>query len=161
MFVTSLGVSWCYNLWLCSLDKAGVQQKILLGTILKLKGDAVKKYRLDNWPAMVVFVLLTIVLEDDEISKRGLLVETVLNALVEDTSEVWGIWKSVVVEQLLTLKYSGTPPSKADLDRVKNLLVSDRQTDGTLSGRDGLKLAALLGEARSGVERFKERARFA
>lgn len=68
MFVTSLGVSWCYNLWLCSLDKEGIQQKILLNTILKLEGHDVKRYRLANWPAMVVFVLLTLVLEDDEIN---------------------------------------------------------------------------------------------
>ena len=148
-------------MWLCSFDKAGIQQKNLLKTILKLKGDAVKQYRLDNWPAMVVFVLLTLVVEDDEKSERGRLVETVFNVLIEDTSEVWRIWKSVVVKQLLRLGDSGTPPSKADLDMVKDLLVWDEQISGTLSARgDRLKLDALLDEARSGVERFKERTRF-
>jgi hypothetical protein len=154
MFVTSLGVSWGYNLWLCSLDKAGVQQKILLKAILKLKGDDVKKYRLDNWPAMVVFVLLTLVLEDDEINEREL--NTVLDVLVEDTNDVWGIWKSVVLKQLLRLGDSGSPPSEGDLDMAKDLRVSDGQTSGKLSRGDRVKLDALLDEARSGIQRFKE-----
>ena len=155
MFVTSLGVSWCYNLWLCSLDKAGVQQKILLETILKLKGDDVKKYQLDNWPAMVVFVLLTLVIEDDEMNKCEL--NKVLDVLVEDTSDVWVIWKEVVWEQLLRLGDSGSPPSEADLDMAKDLRVPDGQPSDRLSRGDRLKLDALLDEARSGIERFKQR----
>lgn len=155
MFVTSLGVSWCYNLWLCSLDKAGVQQKILLETILKLKADDVQRYRLGNWPAMVVFVLLTLVVEDDDYKR---VLNTVLDALVEDTSVVWGIWKSVILKQLLTL---GDKPrvSEEDLDMMKALVVSDGQTGG-LSSRECLILDALLDEARSGIEIFKERAHF-
>jgi len=152
MFVTSLGVSWCYNLWLCSLDKAGIQQKILLEMIVKLKGDDVKKYRLDSWPAMVMFVLLTVTLEDDEINEREL--NTVLDVLVEDTNDVWGIWKSVVLKELLRLRNSS--PSKADLDIGEELWVLDGQTGG-LSRGDRLKLEALLDEARSGIEKFKER----
>ncbi|KAG8214920.1 hypothetical protein J3R82DRAFT_10107 [Butyriboletus roseoflavus] len=155
MFVTSLGASWCYNLWLCSLDKAGVQQKILLENILQLKEDDVKRYRLNNWPAMVVFVLLTVVLEDEDYK---CVLNTVLDALVEDTSVVWGIWKSVILKQLLEL---GDKPrvSEEDLDTmIKNLEVSGGEADG-LSKGDCLKLDALLDEARSGIEIFKERSR--
>lgn len=158
MFVTSLGVSWCYNLWLCSLDKAGIQQKILLETILKLKEGDAQGYGLDNWPAMVAFVLLTLVLEDEEINENEL--KTVLDVLVEDSGDVWRIWKSVVLQPLLDLIGTKSQVSENDLDAmVKALQVKDREADG-LSRGNRLKLDALLDEAQSGIEMFKERATF-
>lgn len=156
MFVASLAVSWCYNLWLCSLDKVKIQQQILLHTILKLREDDMTEYCLDNWPAMVVFVLLTLVFEDEEINANEL--KTVLGELIEDTGEVWRIWKSVVLQPLLDLIGSKSSVSEDDLDALVNgLEVKGRETDG-LSEGNRHKLNALLKEARSGVEKFKTRA---
>lgn len=81
--------------------------------------------------------------------------KTVLGVLVEDTSEVWVIWKSVVLKQVLMLADKSLV-SQVDLDMVKVLKVSDEET-GKLSRGDSHKLNALLDEARSGIEIYKER----
>lgn len=161
MFVTSLAVSWCYNLWLCSHDKEEIQQKILHNTILGLKKEDVEPYGLKSWLAMVVFVLLTLVLEDEELKEHEL--KNVLDVLVEDSGEVWEVWKPAVLQQLLNLLHwhSQSPVPEEDFDAMATALeVNDAET-AKLSVGDRLKLKALLEEARSGIETFKlERASF-
>ncbi|KAG9308834.1 hypothetical protein JVU11DRAFT_11464 [Chiua virens] len=139
-------------LLLCSLDKSRVQQQILFETILKLSADDVKRYPLDNWPAMVAFVLLTLIVEDEEVSEREL--DAVFKVLVEDTTEVWAIWKRVVLKQLLNSRNSGSPASVEDIHGVRDLQFSEEDTE-KLSEGDRYKLYALLKEAQSGIHTYK------
>ncbi|KAI6030363.1 hypothetical protein EDC04DRAFT_2605316 [Pisolithus marmoratus] len=56
MFVTSLAVSWGYNLWLSAFDKERIQRNILMKNVLR--EPRLTKYVLGTRTSMVVFVLL-------------------------------------------------------------------------------------------------------
>ena len=90
MFVTSLGVSWIYNLWLSSLDKEKIQLDILLNSVLK--NPVLTRYCLGTRTTMVVFILL--VLQPEEPTK-------ILNELLPNDTKVWKQWKEMVVQRLL------------------------------------------------------------
>ncbi|KAG2343607.1 hypothetical protein BDR05DRAFT_948049 [Suillus weaverae] len=89
MFLTSLAVSWAYNSWLSSLDKAEIQRRLLVDVVLKR--PLITKYMLGTRTTMAVFVLL--VLNPSDPAK-------VLDDILPNDTKVWKKWKSIILSRL-------------------------------------------------------------
>ncbi|KAG8219033.1 hypothetical protein J3R82DRAFT_4789 [Butyriboletus roseoflavus] len=95
MFLTSVGVSASYNIWLSSLDKEKIHQKLLFERVLE--NPTLTKYTLGTRTTAVVFILLVLQLRDP----TGL-----LNELLPNDTKVWRQWKATISE----LAVSPQPP---------------------------------------------------
>ncbi|KAG2135742.1 uncharacterized protein EDB93DRAFT_822588 [Suillus bovinus] len=89
MFLASLAVSWAYNSWLSSLDKAEIQRRMLLDVVLKR--PMMTKYMLGTRTTMAVFVLLALNPSDPA---------KVLDDILPNNTKVWRKWKSIIVSKL-------------------------------------------------------------
>ncbi|KAG9310364.1 hypothetical protein JVU11DRAFT_9497 [Chiua virens] len=90
MFITSLGVSWIYNMCLAAFDRERIQQRILLDDVLGR--PTMTKYILDSRTAAVVFLLCVLSPENPK---------KILDAYLPNDTKVWRAWKEVVVQRLL------------------------------------------------------------
>ncbi|KAL4081328.1 hypothetical protein V8B97DRAFT_1921936 [Scleroderma yunnanense] len=88
MFVSSVAVSWAYNLWLGSFDKEKVHRDILMDILGKPK---LTKFILGTRTSMVVFVLLVLHLRDPE---------EIMNVLLPHHTPVWLTWKTTIIDRL-------------------------------------------------------------
>jgi hypothetical protein len=116
MFLTSLSVSWGYNMYLCSIDPEVAQQEIMMTEILCR--PSLQKFLLPTRTVTVVFVLLilsgrsAIAVEDDVV--KGL-----LNVLLPNDTPVWRLWKEFVVPkvtQVNTLSEWCSPIERTKID---------------------------------------------
>ncbi|KAI0787300.1 hypothetical protein C8Q74DRAFT_1315314 [Fomes fomentarius] len=85
MFVTSLAVSWMYNMYLSSLDKEDRQTAILM-KVLRLEESDLRKFLLGSRTAMAVF-------SQSRMSK-------LLHDLIPNDTEVWQRWRELVADRL-------------------------------------------------------------
>ncbi|KAI6045830.1 hypothetical protein EDC04DRAFT_2888408 [Pisolithus marmoratus] len=88
MFVTSLAVSWVYNLWLSAFDKEQIQRNTLKNV---LQVPRLTKYVLGTRASMVVFVLL--ILKPEEPDK-------IMNSLLPNDTKAWRKWKNVIISRI-------------------------------------------------------------
>ncbi|KAF8555923.1 hypothetical protein OG21DRAFT_785029 [Imleria badia] len=89
MFITSLAVSWVYNLLLSTSDKEKIQRHILLDDILKK--PSFKKYILPTRTSAVVFAICA--LKPDDPSR-------ILKAYLPNETKVWKRWRNTVLQRL-------------------------------------------------------------
>ncbi|KAI6042790.1 hypothetical protein EDC04DRAFT_2563606 [Pisolithus marmoratus] len=129
MFVTSLAVSWGYNLWLSAFDKERIQRNILMKNVLR--EPRLTKYVLGTRTSMVVFVLL--ILQPEEPDK-------IMNSLLPNDTKAWRKWKDAVISRIQSAK--GFDFDQADWD-------DDNFTDG-----DGQLLRTLFQDARDAYDGF-------
>ncbi|KIO12327.1 hypothetical protein M404DRAFT_124024 [Pisolithus tinctorius Marx 270] len=130
MFVTSLAVSWAYNLWLSAFDKEQIQRDILMKNVLR--NPQLTKYELGTRTSMVVFVLL--ILQAEEADK-------IMNSLLPNDTKAWRKWKGAIISRIQSAKDFDFDP--ADWD-------DENFTDG-----DRKLLNALFQDARDAYEGFK------
>lgn len=62
MFISSLGISWAYNLWLASVDRDKIQKEICISGVLQ--DPILKRYTLGTRTSAVVFLLLVLQSKD-------------------------------------------------------------------------------------------------
>ncbi|KAG6329545.1 hypothetical protein ID866_9545 [Astraeus odoratus] len=93
MFVTSLAVSWAYNLWLSAFDKEAIQRSILMGNVLRR--PILTRYELGTRTSVAVFVLLFLQAEE---------AEKIMDVLVPNDTQVWRKFKSSVVARIRSEK---------------------------------------------------------
>lgn len=93
MFVTSLGVSWAYNLWLSSINKERIQRDILMKKVLRR--PQLTKYVLGTRTSTVVFVLLMLQPEDPK---------KMINSLLPNDTRAWRKWKDAIVSHIKDAK---------------------------------------------------------
>ncbi|KAI6097545.1 hypothetical protein EDD16DRAFT_1072961 [Pisolithus croceorrhizus] len=131
MFVTSLAVSWGYNLWLSAFDKEQIQRDILMKEVLRR--PQLTKYVLGTRTSMVVFVLL--ILKPEEPGK-------IMNSLLPNDTKAWRKWKDAIVSRIKSAK--GFEFDQADWD-------DDSFTDG-----DRKLLTVLFHDAQDAYVGFKK-----
>ncbi|KAI6045838.1 hypothetical protein EDC04DRAFT_3024688 [Pisolithus marmoratus] len=131
MFVTSLAVSWGYNLWLSAFDKERIQRDILMKQVLQ--EPQLTKYVLGTRTSMVVFVLL--ILQPEKPDK-------IMNSLLPNDTKAWGKWKDAVISRIQTAK--GFDFDQADWD------------DDSFTDRDRKLLSTLFQDARDAYDGFKK-----
>ena len=88
MFLTSLGVSALYNIWISS-DKEKIHRKFLFDRVLE--NPSLTKYTLGTHTTAVVFTLLVLRSQNP----TGL-----LNELLPNDTKVWRQWKATILELL-------------------------------------------------------------
>ena len=92
MFVTSIIVSWSYNLWLSSLDKEKIQRDMLMNILqLSQQKPDLTKFTLGTRTNMAVFVVLA-----SDVEKA----EEILDSLLPNNTGAWKKWKSTIVSRL-------------------------------------------------------------
>ncbi|KAI0653361.1 hypothetical protein C8Q70DRAFT_1036230 [Cubamyces menziesii] len=96
-FVASLALSWLYN-HVLALDKEDVLTDILLGEVLHLQEQDVKRFLFRTQTSMAVFTLLS--LQPPSPDK-------LLDALLPNNTPVWQRWREVLVGQLLAVPFEG------------------------------------------------------
>ncbi|KAG6332854.1 hypothetical protein ID866_6239 [Astraeus odoratus] len=131
MFVTSLAVSWGYNIWLSSLDKESIQKDILMEDILK--EPKLTRYVLCTRTSMAVFVLLV---------ARPEKPERFMEDLLPNDTRVWAKWKANVIERLR--------------EGEKLEFHSEDWNDMTLSDEERCLLETLYKDAQSAYDGFAE-----
>ncbi|KAI5992775.1 hypothetical protein EDD15DRAFT_2441953 [Pisolithus albus] len=95
MFVLSLAISWAYNLWLSSRDKGEVKE----GIFKQVLGEpSLTKFVFPNRVSAVVFLLL--VSNKPEAPGNPRKLKKIMDIFLPSDSEVWGIWKETIAEQL-------------------------------------------------------------
>jgi hypothetical protein len=131
MFIASLAVSWAYNSWLSSLDKAEIQRRLLLDVVLK--NPMMTKYMLGTRTTMAVFVLLALNPSDPA---------KVLDDLLPNDTQVWKRWKSIILSRL----QGGEKMHfhSADWD------------DGNFNGNERTLLRTLLGDAQAAYDGYSD-----
>ncbi|KAI6030108.1 hypothetical protein EDC04DRAFT_2898638 [Pisolithus marmoratus] len=96
MFLTSLTISWAYNVWLSSVDKGDVREEIFNKILGK---PSLSKFTFSNRVSAVVFILLA--LSYDRRSPGNLeKLKKIMDTLLPTDAVVWEIWKEAVVDQL-------------------------------------------------------------
>ncbi|KAH9915196.1 uncharacterized protein BXZ73DRAFT_30008, partial [Epithele typhae] len=111
MFLTSLAVSWLYNIYLSSLDRDSIKRRILMKKILQEPRMA--KYTLGTRTAMAVFVLLVLaerdgahqklwhpVAEQDEADSKSL--QSLFDELLPNDTPTWRVWKDATLRKVLS-----------------------------------------------------------
>ncbi|KAH9949190.1 hypothetical protein B0H21DRAFT_820376 [Amylocystis lapponica] len=143
MFITSLGVSWLYNMYLSSLDGESMQCDILLKEVLRLGDADVKKYSLGTRTSATVFALLASAPDSpgertasDKLHKR-------MNELLPNDTRVWKTWKEMVVRRI-----------REDIDRGFDDLAWD---EGAFNPDERRLLRELLGDARSAHKAYLQK----
>jgi hypothetical protein len=131
MFLTSLVVSWAYNSWLSSLDKAEIQRRLLLDVVLKR--PSMTKYMLGTRTTMAVFVLLA--LDPSDPAK-------VLDDILPNDTKVWRRWKSIVLSRLQ--------------DGEKLHFQAADWDDGSFNNSDSTLLKTLLGDAQAAYDGYSD-----
>ncbi|KAI0325961.1 hypothetical protein GY45DRAFT_1329554 [Cubamyces sp. BRFM 1775] len=97
VFVASLALSWLYN-HVLALDKEDMQTDILLGEVLHLQEQDVKKFAFGTRTAMVVFTVLSLWPPSPD---------KLLDALLPNNTPVWQRWREVLVKQLRAAPFKG------------------------------------------------------
>ncbi|KAI6161044.1 hypothetical protein EDD17DRAFT_1591905 [Pisolithus thermaeus] len=113
MFVSSLAVSWIYNLWLSSRDKGEVKEAIFKQV---LGEPSLTKFVLPNRVSAVVFLLL--VSNNPRTSSNPKKLKKIMDIFLPSDSEVWEIWKDTVAERLKSgqaLQFSDTHWNREEL----------------------------------------------
>jgi len=87
MFLTTFGVSWIYNCYLSSIDKAEIHRYILTTKVLGLGREGLRKYVLGTRTTAVVFILLVLRPENPRV---------LLEELLPNDTETWRTWKENV-----------------------------------------------------------------
>ncbi|KAI6167762.1 hypothetical protein EDD17DRAFT_1534797 [Pisolithus thermaeus] len=95
MFVSSLAVSWIYNLWLSSRDKGEVKEAIFEQV---LGNPSLTKFVFPNRASAVVFLLL--VSNNSRTSSNPKKLKKIMDFFLPSDSEVWEIWKETIAERL-------------------------------------------------------------
>ncbi|KAG9310396.1 hypothetical protein JVU11DRAFT_9534 [Chiua virens] len=90
MFISSLGVSWFYNMLLSISDREQIQRRILVQEILGK--PPLTKYTLTTYTAAVIFMLLILRHKDPR---------KMLDVFIPNETKVWNRWKDTVSERLL------------------------------------------------------------
>ncbi|KAG2752476.1 hypothetical protein P692DRAFT_20951938 [Suillus brevipes Sb2] len=134
MFLASLAVSWVYNSWLSSLDKAEIQRRLLLDVVLER--PSMTKYMLGTRTTMAVFVLLALNPSDPA---------KVLDDILPNDTKVWRRWKSVVLSRLQ--------------DGEKMHFQSADWDDGSFNNSDSTLLKTLLGDAQAAYDGYSDHLR--
>jgi len=129
MFIISLGVSWVYNMYLCSLDGEKIQSHILLKEVLR--EPQLTSHSLGTRTSAVVFALL--VLRPPQLKEQ-------LDSLLPNDTKVWRRWKEEVLKRIESRANFGL--KEADLE------VGDFEQD------EGLLLQNLFNDAQSAYEGY-------
>ncbi|PIL26461.1 hypothetical protein GSI_12219 [Ganoderma sinense ZZ0214-1] len=99
MFVATVIASWMYNAHLSSLNREGIQTRILMNAA-ELKDIDIRKYQLSTWTATVAFACFVLASEhplDDPLH--------FLNAMVPKNTVAWKEWKRNMGEKLKDRRY--------------------------------------------------------
>ncbi|KAH7922975.1 hypothetical protein BV22DRAFT_1036885 [Leucogyrophana mollusca] len=124
MFIVSLVVSWGYNSFLSSLEKEKIQADILYELLNK---PSMKRYELGTRTTMSIFVILIL---------RPLTPMKMLNEFLPNDTEVWKIWKGMVVKKILAqeklhFEEADWPRAAIELDDNKKKLLITLLGDAT------------------------------
>jgi hypothetical protein len=139
MFLSSFVISWAYNLYLSSLDKEKVQQKLLFKT---LGVEPTSKFKLGTRTTAAVFTTLILrPLPQDK--PQPYCPIKFLKCFLPNETAVWDKWRQHVGEHIETTNWTG--------DKVASLEEPD--TTG-LSEKDRALLGELLKDARSACEAY-------
>ncbi|KAG6380615.1 hypothetical protein JVT61DRAFT_4981 [Boletus reticuloceps] len=138
MFLASLGVSWVYNSYLCSLEKEKLQAGILFET---LGNPEMLRFRTSSRTSMAVFVCLLLFhgvrrsfSEEDWLHRLE-----ILRTCIPNDTAAWRRWREKVVEQMLNID-----------DRSETLAyLAENKEDQVLPDLDKALLTVLLDDART------------
>jgi len=136
IFLSSFAISWGYNLYLASLDKEKIQQKLLF-SLKRLKVEPTSKFKLCTRTTAAVFA--TLVLRPPSTSKS-------LKCFVPNETALWEEWRTVVGGLIEEVNWT----EDTDEDKVLTLLARLRGYDTSLTGfnkENQLLLRDLLNDA--------------
>ncbi|KAH7923617.1 hypothetical protein BV22DRAFT_569537 [Leucogyrophana mollusca] len=134
VFLLSFVISWAYNSFLSSLEKFKIQADMLCEV---LSNPRMKRYQLGTRTAMAVFVILEL---------RPLDPSKLLNEFLPNDTEVWRVWKNMIVKRVLpgdVLEFDERdwPPVAMELDDAGKKLLKVLLSDATAAW-DGYMLCA-------------------
>jgi len=129
MFVSSLAVSWVYNLWLSCLNKEKIQREILIKSVLRR--PKLTKFTLGTRTSMAIFVLLVLKPEEPEL---------ILDDLLYNDNQVWSWFKATITSRLYKKEELRFGPADWGV--------------ATMSERDQKLLETLYGDAQSAYDGY-------
>lgn len=119
MFLSTLAISWLYNLHLSSIDKEMVQRKLLINEILH--DPAFVKYKLSSRTTAAVFSALVLNTPPESL-------ETFLLSIIPNKTRVWNRWRASIVERItehISLQYDKEDWTVDDLNNTEQELLKN------------------------------------
>ncbi len=99
MFVTSLAVSWMYNMYLSSLDKEDRQTAMLM-KVLRLEESDLHRFVLGSRTAMAVFSCVALQAASTHKPINQSCMSKLLHDFIPNDTEVWQRWRKLVADRL-------------------------------------------------------------
>ncbi|KAG2129017.1 hypothetical protein DEU56DRAFT_503198 [Suillus clintonianus] len=100
MFLASFAASWAYNLYLSSIDKEYIQERLLLNA-LNLDDQHMRTYILGTRTTAAVFACLMLQPPDisaDKWEEQGFKPESIIRNFIPNDTPVWVIWRKKVLD---------------------------------------------------------------
>ncbi|OJA11075.1 hypothetical protein AZE42_12425 [Rhizopogon vesiculosus] len=140
MFLSSLAVSWMYNLFLYSLENEKVQGDVLCKALM-IDENSMKKYYILNRRSQAVFACS--ILSEGVEANEDFDAERMLSLFISNRTRVWSRWRAKVAREL---KSTGT----------KNFEATEEDREGL--GKDECKLLdTFLEDARLAYKAYRKR----
>ncbi|EJF62004.1 hypothetical protein DICSQDRAFT_59467 [Dichomitus squalens LYAD-421 SS1] len=95
MFVATLGASWLYNVFLSSIDREGIQTRILFDVLKIDEEKDIQKYELNTWTETTAFTCLVLAWVYHIKAPSEL-----LDGMLPNNTLVWRAWKETMARKL-------------------------------------------------------------
>ncbi|TBU27453.1 hypothetical protein BD311DRAFT_760447 [Dichomitus squalens] len=95
MFVATLGASWLYNVFLSSIDREGIQTRILFDVLKIDEEKDIQKYELNTWTETTAFTCLVLAWVNHIKAPSEL-----LDGMLPNNTLVWRAWKETMARKL-------------------------------------------------------------